>query len=86
MRKFTKYPSNVTASEYGKYPTIPDDRFEFVVYDPYMYDDIMDAIDNVCESTMGSLFSEKFYIEGPYPERFDVIDILKDFGVDWEEI
>ncbi len=82
MRKFTKYPSNYVKASFGS----NSDRFEFVVYDPYMYDDIMDAIDNVCESTMGSLFSEKFYIEGPYSERFDVVDILNDFGVDWEEV
>ena len=79
--------TKITAdAEYGKTPTISDDRFEFIVYDTYMYDDIMGAIDNVCESTTGTLYSENFHIEGPYSERFDVVDILKDFGVDWEEI
>lgn len=72
-------------SEYGRYPTIPDERFELKVWDPDMYEDIMQAIDNCCSSSMGQLYSQYFTIEGPYEERFDVIDVLKDFGVDWEE-
>lgn len=62
------------------------DRFEIQVYDPDMYDDIMEAIDDCCSSSMGELYYASFIIKGPEEEKYDVTDILNEFGVDWEEI
>lgn len=82
-RTFRKYPSNyVSASSIGR----NSDRFEFKVWDPDMYDDIMDEIDSTCESSHGELFNEYFFIEGPWEERYDVARILDDFGVDYKEV
>ena len=83
MRKFTKYPQGYVKASVGS----NSDRFEIVVWDIYSYDEICDAIDGQgLSSTVEAAGSENFYINGPYDELYDVIEILNDFAVDYKEL
>ena len=82
---FTDASTNIRCS--GRYVKASHGgRFEIKVYDPDMYDDIMDEVDSCCESSMGESYSSCFIITGPEEELWDVKDILNDFGVDYEEL
>ena len=81
------YSRGYIKADYGRFPSMPNEDFEFLVGDIYMYDDVAEAIDSCCESTIvQSPGTDNFTIHGPYEERFDVIDILRDFGLDWDDI